>query len=239
MPSYTITPVNATEVKLTIDSEELVFKKCYCYTAVSGDNLLFFAHQAELNSFRQQYSIPYTDCTVPSAASATALKTDVDAIIGAYGIMDLYYLSYVDLTEQRNDDTVNYLRYNTKDFEYGITIRNDDEITFGRDGVYDIQFSAQIEKTDSGIDDIEIWLERNSNLVDNSSTIVTLSGNNAKAVAAWNWFVNALAGDVYKIAWYSADGNVQISHRAAASTPNRPAVPSVILTIDQISNGNV
>jgi hypothetical protein len=54
-------------------------------------------------------------------------------------------------------------------------------------------------------------------------------------VAAWNLFVNAAAGDYYELCWYSADSNVYIDASAAASNPARPAIPSVILTVNQIA----
>lgn len=238
MPTVTITTYSATEVELTVDGQSFIYKKSYCYTSVSGDYLYFYAHQAELNALRQQYAFLYTDVSDPSAGNAAALKTKVDAIIGAYGIMDNAYLAYVDTTRQRNLASINYISYDTKDFENAMTIKNGDEITFSRDGKYNIQFSAQVQKTDSGTDDIEIWLERNENEVANSSTLVTLAGNNAKAVAAWNWLVNVAANDVYKIAWYSADPAVELHYRAGASSPNRPAIPSVILTVIQVENGN-
>lgn len=238
MPAVTITTYSATEVKLTIDGDEFVYKKSYCFTSTSGDYLYFYAHQAELNALRQQYTILYTDVTDPSATSALDLKAKVDAIIAAYGTMDNAYLAYVDLTRQRNLASINYLQYDTKDFERAITIRNGDEITFDRDGIHNIQFSAQVQKTDSGSDDIEIWLERNGTAVPNSSTLLTLPGNNAKAVAAWNWLVDVTAGDVYKIAWYSDDATMEMHYRAGASTPTRPAIPSVILTVLQVTGGN-
>ena len=238
MAVVTIQTYSATEVNLTIDGQSFIYKKSYCFTSTSGDYLYFYAHQAELNALRQQYTILYTDVTDPSATSALDLKAKVDAIIAAYGVMDNAYLAYYDTTTQTNALLVNYLAYNTKDFERAITIRNGDEITFDRDGIHNIQFSAQVEKTDSGIDDIEIWLERNGNKVTNSSTILTLPGNNAKAVAAWNWLVNVTAGDYYKIAWYSDDAQMQITARGSQTSPDRPEVPSVILTVLQVTGGN-
>ena len=84
MPTYTITNYSSTEFQLTIDSDALLFKKVYASTYVKGDYLLLFCQQVETNSFRQQYVIHYTDCTNPSTASASDLKTAVDFIIESY-----------------------------------------------------------------------------------------------------------------------------------------------------------
>lgn len=82
--SVTFGTLSDSHCLLTIDGVELVFKKPYCSTAVDGDYLLFFAHEVETNKFRQQYRILYSDCTSPTAASATLLKTAFDAIINSY-----------------------------------------------------------------------------------------------------------------------------------------------------------
>jgi len=84
MPIFTLTNFSDTEVQLTIDGAGILFKKVYCFTQVSGDNVLFFAQQVEINAFRQQYTIPYTDCTDPSAISAIELKEKMDFIINSY-----------------------------------------------------------------------------------------------------------------------------------------------------------
>jgi hypothetical protein len=84
MPTFTLTNFSDTEVQLTIDGAGILFKKVYCFTQVSGDNVLFFAQQVEINAFRQQYTIPYTDCTDPSAISAIELKEKMDFIINSY-----------------------------------------------------------------------------------------------------------------------------------------------------------
>jgi hypothetical protein len=84
MPIFTLTNFSDTQVQLTIDGAGILFKKVYCFTQVSGDNVLFFAQQVETNAFRQQYTIPYTDCTDPSAISAIELKEKMDFIINSY-----------------------------------------------------------------------------------------------------------------------------------------------------------
>jgi hypothetical protein len=84
MPTFTLTNFSDTEVQLTIDGAGILFKKVYCFTQVSGDNVFFFSQQVETNAFRQQYTIPYTDCTDPSAVSAVELKEKMDFIINSY-----------------------------------------------------------------------------------------------------------------------------------------------------------
>jgi hypothetical protein len=93
-------------------------------------------------------------------------------------------------------------------------------------GVYDIQFSAQVEKTDSGTDEIVIWLRKNGTDLTDTATTITLSGNNAKQVAAWNWFVASAANDYYQIIWVSADTGMRLLAETISAT--HPGIPSVI-----------
>ena len=59
-----------------------------------------------------------------------------------------------------------------------------------------------MEKTDSGTDEVEIWLKKNGVNVANSATRLAQQGNNEKGVAAWNWLIDADTADAYfEIAW--------------------------------------
>jgi hypothetical protein len=127
------------------------------------------------------------------------------------------------------------MTFNTTDFATGISIQNSSEITITEQGTYNIQFSAQIDKTDSGNDQIEIWLSKNGTNIPDSSTTLEVVGNNSELVAAWNWLVEANAGDYFEILWQSNDLNIRLLARAAQTNPTRPAIPSVILTVSQVT----
>jgi hypothetical protein len=62
-----------------------------------------------------------------------------------------------------------------------------------------------------------------------------LHSNPGYEVAAWNFLVNAAAGDYYELKWSSADTTAQIHAASAGTNPTRPAIPSVILSVTQIS----
>jgi hypothetical protein len=81
---------------------------------------------------------------------------------------------------------------------------------------------------------VDIWLCKNGSPVANTNTQITLTGNDGKHVAAWNFFVNAAAGDYYELCWSSPDAQVFLNYVAAASSPTRPAIPSVILTVNKV-----
>lgn len=145
-----------------------------------------------------------------------------------------FYGSFVDTSTQTNTDPGNAIAvtYDTTVSSNNISIVDNSKITMALGGVYDIQFSLQIEKTDAGTDTGYFWLSKNGNAVPYTNTAITLVGNNAKTVAAWNFVEVAASGDYYELYWGSTDPNFQIV--ASASPALGPAIPSVILTVAQI-----
>jgi hypothetical protein len=165
-----------------------------------------------------------------------------NVIVGSNGVLvataspTFSYGSFYDTTTQSNAGAtaVNYMSFDTTDLSYGVSIVSSSQITMAKAGIYNIQFSAQFDKTDAGDDDVEIWLVKNGTNVDNSTTVLTLTGNNNRVVAAWNFYVSASASDYYQLAWHSSDVDMRILSRATQSNPDRPAVPSIILTVNQL-----
>ena len=118
----------------------------------------------------------------------------------------------------------------------GVAIVSSSRLTVTNAGYYNVAFSAQMDKTDSGSDDVEIWLVHNSNQVAYSNTKLTLPSNGSKVVAAWNWVIELAAADYVEIGWFSDDTSLRILAQAATTGPARPAIPSVIATVNQIQN---
>jgi hypothetical protein len=115
-----------------------------------------------------------------------------------------------------------------------IAVGNISHIVIANPGVYNIQFSAQFSKTDSGQDTVSVWLAKDGVNVADSCTDIDLNGNNAKSVAAWNWLVNpTVANTYYEIYWSSSDSAMSLLSIGARTTPTRPAVPSLIVTVTQ------
>lgn len=147
-----------------------------------------------------------------------------------------YYGSFYSTSDQTNAGATseNIMTCSATDLSYGVSLVSSSRFTIANAGIYNIQFSAQFDKTDGGDDSVEVWLKKNGSNVSNSSTILTLHSQDGKAVAAWNWFVQAGAGDYYQIAWHSADTAAYLNYIAGGSNPTRPAVPSLIVTIHKV-----
>jgi hypothetical protein len=98
-----------------------------------------------------------------------------------------------------------------------------------RVGTYNFQFSIQLNKSSSNAKTVYIWYRLNGNDVSNSATAITLSGNSAAAVAAWNFVLEMNAGDYFELVWSTDDTGCQIVSTATVSPV--PSIPSVILTV--------
>lgn len=107
-------------------------------------------------------------------------------------------------------------------------------------GVYNIQFSCQLTHSSSSAHDVEIWLRINGSDVPTTASVVTLLGNGESQVPAWNFVQRLNANDKVSLMWASGTTTVSMPYFAATTTPYvSPAVPSVILTVQQIINTSV
>ena len=122
------------------------------------------------------------------------------------------------------------MTFNNTEESSGVTLSNNSRLNVATSGYYNIQFSAQL-LADTGADDVWIWLKKNGTNVPNTGTRVTLA-NNEEIVAAWNFVVNATAGDYYQLVWQSVDGHATLLTEPASG--NYPAIPSVIATVTQV-----
>jgi hypothetical protein len=163
--------------------------------------------------------------------SSTGGGSSFNTATGSYGSF------YSTQTQTNVAGTARSMSLNTTDITNGVSISGSTNpyntyIKVENAGVYDIQFSAQVDKTDSGTDEIWIWIRKNGSNISDSATSVQLVGNGAHYVAAWNFFVNAAAGDYFQLMWYSPDANVRLHAEAAFGVV--PGIPSLIVTANRV-----
>jgi len=126
---------------------------------------------------------------------------------------------------------------NTDPDSIGVSIVSNSQITFANAGVYNIQFSAQADRVSgSGSDSIDIWFRKNGTDIPESNGVITVAGGAAaaKTIASWNYMLKLSAGDYVELAWRTSDTNLQLIHEPSATSPTRPAIPSVIVTAQQV-----
>jgi hypothetical protein len=127
---------------------------------------------------------------------------------------------------------------NTDPDSNGVSIQNNTELTFAYDGVYNIQFSAQLDRivSPATADELDIWFAKNGVAIPDSNTTVVVAGLTvaAKEVAAWNFQLKVNAGDYIELYWSCPNASVELVYVPTDINPIRPAVPSVILTAQQV-----
>jgi hypothetical protein len=158
---------------------------------------------------------------------------------GSFNTATGSYGSFYDTTIQPNPvaNTPNSMSFNETAITNGVSISGsispfNTYIKTEDAGIYNIQFSAQVEKTDSGTDEIDIWIRKNGNDLLDTATKLTLQNNNTKVVAAWNWFVQSATNDYYQLIWSSADTGMRLF--AEPSSSLHPGIPSVIATANRV-----
>jgi hypothetical protein len=126
---------------------------------------------------------------------------------------------------------------NTDPDSIGVSIVSNSQITFANAGVYNIQFSIQADRiSGSGTDNIDIWFRKNGTDIPESNGVITVAGGSAaaKTIAAWNYMLKLSAGDYIELVWRTSDINLQLIHEGTATSPTRPAIPSAIVTAQQV-----
>lgn len=116
------------------------------------------------------------------------------------------------------------------DVSKGITIVSNTQATVQNSGTYLLIFSAQLECS-AGADTVWIWLKKNGTNVPESATKSVMQNNTAQTMTV-NFMLELVANDYIEVVWQNNAGNARILAEAASG--NYPAIPAVILTINQI-----
>jgi hypothetical protein len=153
------------------------------------------------------------------------------------------YGAFQDSTDQTAaSTTVAYpITFNTTDFSNGVTLSNSSRLNVANAGLYNLQFSIQFKNTTNDGQDVDVWFRKNGTNIDNSNSRFHLvarkgSGDPSHIIAALNFFVDMAANDYIEIMWRTENTGVNIEHFGTSTSPTRPAVPSVITTMNLVGN---
>ncbi len=179
-----------------------------------------------------------------SGQAGTSGTTGFSGTSGISGASSLYYGSFYDVTDQTGPRaTVLFMKFGNTDLSNGVSITNDGSsnptlITVANAGKYNIQFSAQmVSTTGNSATRATIWLRKNGVDVPSSASYISFPGNSVYIVAAWNFLVDAGAGNTFQLAWHidsNVDNAVTLAHEPVGVAPVHPDIPSIILTVTQI-----
>ena len=153
------------------------------------------------------------------------------------------YGAFQDSTDQTaaNTTTAYAITFDTTDFNNGVTLSNSSRLNVSQAGIYNIQFSVQLVNTTNASVDIDIWFRKNGTNIDKSNSRFGLAprksaGDPFHLIGAMNFFVSLDTNDYVELMWRTSDVGAYIEHYAASSTPTRPSIPSVIVTVTFVSN---
>lgn len=127
-------------------------------------------------------------------------------------------------------------------FSNGITVESGSRIRVPCAGQYLVTFTLQVTNRGTTTSEFEVWAKDTGVNYPLSNTRFDIPGR--KSALIWSHAVPAITGiftvndpanEYLEIAWWADSLGVYLEHYAAGVNPTRPAVPSVILTINFVS----
>lgn len=180
--------------------------------------------------------------------TTTYLQDEINDIILSMQTNTGFWGAFYSSVNQPNT-TANVINYMTVDYtdpsSNGVVMNggsgpNYTGIKILNEGIYNIQFSAQMTHGNASLDDMQIWFRKNGVDIIESNSTISIKDNGMNTVAAWNIIVEATAQDTFSIMWASASTVLTLKAMAAQTTPfASPAIPSVIITVQQIINTSI
>ncbi len=152
------------------------------------------------------------------------------------------YGAFQDTTDQTaaSTTTAYAVALNTTDYSNGIYVSNTSRINVRNYGIYNIQFSLQYKNTTNDGQDVDIWFKKNGTNVAGSNSRFHMparksTGDPAHLIAAMNFFLEMSAGDYVEVMWRTTDTGVSLEQYPTSSSPDRPSIPSAIITASYIA----
>ena len=174
--------------------------------------------------------------TGPTGSQGVTGPTGPTGSTGTGGTLG-YYGNFYSTATQTNPvaSTANAMTLNTTVSNSGVSVVSSSQITIANAGTYLIDFAAQFTSSSGSNVVIDVWLSKNgTNVVGTDQQIQLTGGAGTLSVAAWEYLVNASAGDYYVLYWSAPSTAVSMVYQAATTSPTRPSSPSVNVNVSQI-----
>ena len=137
----------------------------------------------------------------------------------------------------------NLLTYTTVALGNGITVENNSRIKVPCAGEYLVTFTLQVTNRGNTAAEFEVWAKDTGTNYPLSNTRFDVPVRKSSTI--WSHVVPAITGiftvddpanDYLEIAWWSDSLDVYLENYAAGTSPTRPAIPSVIMTVNFVSS---
>jgi hypothetical protein len=136
----------------------------------------------------------------------------------------------------------NTLTYNQPAIQQGIEVRNNGEIWFEQAGQYLVTFTIQVSNRSNATQEFEVWAGYNGSNYPLSNRRFDVPMRKTSSI--WGHVVPSVTGiftvtnpttEYLTIKWWASSTDVFLEHYPANTSPTRPAIPSVIMTVNCIS----
>lgn len=136
----------------------------------------------------------------------------------------------------------NLVTYNSTPVTNGVQVVDNSKIYVPCSGNYLVTFSLQVTNRGNTAAEFEIWAKDTGTNIALSNTRFDIPVRKSSGV--WSHVVAVVSGiftvtdpavNYLQLAWWSDSLDVYLEHYAAGTSPTRPAIPSVILTINFVS----
>ena len=138
----------------------------------------------------------------------------------------------------------NSLKFDTPVILEGIEIRgvNNNEIWFEKPGQYLVTFTLQVSNRSNATQEFEVWAGFNGSNYPLSNRRFDVPARKTSSI--WGHAVPSVTGiftvsdptnDYLTIKWWASSADVFLEHYAAGTSPTRPEISSVIMTINFVS----
>jgi hypothetical protein len=174
------------------------------------------------------------------------LSNVINVLLGANGASELQAPHALLMSDQDQTltsiTTANNISYNQPVITQGVEVRNGDEIWFSKTGQYLVTFSLQVTNRSNAEQTFEVWAGFNGSNYPLSNTRFDLPPRKSSDI--WSHVTPAVSGiftvanpdtDYLTIKWWASSTLVFLEHYAAQTSPTRPEIPSVILTVNFVS----
>jgi len=138
--------------------------------------------------------------------------------------------------------SANILTYNQPVITQGIEVRNSGEIWFEQAGQYLVTFTMQVSNRSNATQEFEVWAGYNGSNYPLSNRRFDIAAR--KDSSTWAHIVPSVTGiftvanpstEYLTIKWWASSTDVFLEHYPVNTSPTRPAISSVIMTVSFIS----
>ena len=150
--------------------------------------------------------------------------------------------AFSDSTDQTiaSTTTAYPITLDTTSISNGVRIADGSKITVEKEGIYNLQFSIQFNNSSNAPHDTDVWVRQNGTDVPDSNSRFGLAarknvGDPFHTIGSLNFVARMKADDYLQLMWMANSTDVSIVSYPAGTSPTRPAIPSVILTLTFVS----